>query len=248
MVELNYRHRKFDSGVSLRRVTELREWNVLEDRIEIGAGVRFADIIATDLARLTPALAQAARTVGSPQIRNTATIGGNIATASPAGDSLPVLAALDAVVKLGSMRGTRMLPISDFITGVKRTVLEPDELILSVKIPVARGSQEFLKIGKRNAMVIAVANLALVMDRENHKVNTAIGAVGPKIIRCHEAENFAAENMDWTTYRLADSEVATRFGELCADVAIPIDDHRAPAAYRKHAISVLAERALRRAA
>ena len=246
MAELNYRHRGFTSAVSLRHVGALREWYVNADQIEIGAGVRYTDIMNSELAQLAPALAQAARTVGSPQIRNTGTIGGNIATASPAGDTLPVLVAMDAVVKLGSMRGIRMLPLSEFITGVKRTVREPDEIILSVSIPVAKGPQEFLKIGKRNAMVIAVANLALIVDREKRRIGAAIGAVGPTIIRCTGAEQFAAEHIDWDTGGLTDSQAVSRFGALCAEAAMPIDDHRASAAYRRHAISVLAMRALQR--
>ena len=170
----------------------------------LGAGVSFTDIMETEIAMLAPALAQAARTVGSPQIRNTGTIGGNVATASPAGDTLPVLSALDAVVNLKSVRRARSFPISEFVTGVKKTRLARDELITSISIPVSDGPQEFLKVGKRNAMVIAVANLAFVCNPERRHVACALGAVGPKIIRCTDAENFIRERIDWRRRRVRD--------------------------------------------
>ena len=157
MVEVNYNQRRPRAILSLRFVDELRAWHRDDGMLVLGAGVRFTDIMETEIAKLAPALAQAARTVGSPQIRNTGTIGGNVATASPAGDSLPVLSVLDAVVNLKSASRERSVSISDFVTGVKSTRLAPDELITSISIPVADGPQEFLKVGKRNAMVIAVA-------------------------------------------------------------------------------------------
>ncbi len=247
MVEVNYNHRRPDAVLSLRHVDELRQWHRDGPSLVLGAGLRFADIIDSELAGFAPALAQAARTVGSPQIRNTGTIGGNIATASPAGDIIPVLAALDAVVNVRSLDGGRSVTIADLITGVKRTTLAGDELILSVSIPVAAGPQEFLKIGKRNAMVIAVSNLALVADRERRTVGCALGAVGPTIIRCNAAEQFIESRIDWSGGGALGSADGARFGELCGQAAQPIDDHRSTAAYRNHSISVMAQRAITRA-
>ena len=247
MVEMNYNQRRPDAILSLRHVDELREWHRKDGMLVLGAGVRFSDIMETEIAMLAPALAQAARTVGSPQIRNTGTIGGNIATASPAGDTLPVLSALDAVVNLKSVHRARSFPISEFITGVKKTRLARDELITSISIPVADGPQEFLKVGRRNAMVIAVANLAFVCNPERRHVACALGAVGPKVIRCTDAENFIRERIDWRRRRVRDREDLVRFGDMCSAAAMPIDDHRSTSRYRRHAISVMAQRAAARA-
>lgn len=247
MVEMNYRHRRPAAVVGLRAVEELRGWRREDNSLVLGAGLRHADMLQPELASLAPALAQAARTVGSPQIRNSGTLGGNIATASPAGDLLPVLSALDAMVTVASVRGSRSVPICELVTGVKRTSLETDELILSVTVPVAAGPQEFLKVGKRNAMVIAVANLALVADLSARRVACALGAVGPTVLRCPEAEAMLCERIDWERGCIDDPGVFDQFATQCAEVARPIDDHRATAAYRRHVISVLARRALARA-
>jgi CO/xanthine dehydrogenase FAD-binding subunit len=247
MVEINYGHRRPPSVISLRAVDELRGWKKVGDTLVLGSGLRYVDLINSELSILAPALAQAARTVGSPQIRNCGTIGGNVAMASPAGDTLPVLAALDAIVTVANLRGQREIPFSEFITGVKRTALADDELVTSITIPTACGPQEFLKVGKRNAMVIAVASVALVVDVSAKRVTCALGSVGPTIIRCPEAETMATENIDWDRVRIDNPSVHEGFGEMCAKAAVPIDDHRSSAAYRRHSISVMARRALARA-
>ena len=247
MIEVNYGHTEPRSIVSLRAVDALRGWRREGDFIELGAGIRFADILDPQLAKLAPALAQAARTVGSPQIRNAATLGGNVATASPAGDSLPVLFALDAVVNIAGPKGRRSAPISQFITGVKRTTLTAGELIASITIPVASGPQEFIKVGRRNAMVIAIANLALIVDAGARKVACALGSVGPTIIRCGEAEALVSSQLNWERTRIDNPQLFDEFGALCAKSARPITDHRATADYRRHAIATLARRALMRA-
>ena len=247
MVEVNYGHRRPDSVLSLRFIDELRHWHRADSTLVLGSGLRFADIVSSEIADLAPALAQAARTIGSPQIRNAGTIGGNIATASPAGDAIPVLAALDAVVNIKSIDRERSIAISEFITGVKQTTLADDELVVSVSIPVAAGPQEFLKIGKRNAMVIAVSNLALVTDRNRQKVGCALGAVGPTIIRCKAAEQFIEKRIDWDGGTSLDASDCVRFGELCAQAAQPIDDHRSTASYRVRSVSIMAQRAINRA-
>ena len=132
-------------------------------------------------------MAQAARTVGSPQIRNAGTIGGNLGTASPAGDTLPVLVALGATVEVASATARRALPIGEFLTGPKSTALVPGELIVSVRVPVAGGPQEYLKVGVRNAMVIAVASVAMVVDRDAGTVGVGLGSVGPTALSAPDA-------------------------------------------------------------
>ena len=262
MVAVNYGRLRPASVLSLRGVDELRSWRRLDDgRLWLGAGLTYRRLQDADLAPLLPALAQAARTVGSPQIRNSGTLGGNLGTASPAGDTLPVLASLGAEVVLRSAAaGERTLPLVEgdtpFLTGPKRTARRPDELLVAVVVPASAGPQEFLKIGTRNAMVISVANCALVVDTAARWLRCTLGSVGPVPMRCPDAEAFAAERLDWPALEagrpaLVGSDAAAtveEFGIRCADAARPIDDHRSTAAYRRHACAVLARRALRRAA
>ena len=198
------------------------------------------------LAGWVPALAQAARTVGSPQIRHAATIGGNLGTCSPAGDGLPVLSALDAQVHLASVAGERTLSFDEFMIGPKRTARQPGELITGVTVPVFGGWQGYSKVGVRNAMVIAVASASLVVDTAGRSVRLALGSVGPVILRCPEAEALANTEADFAARRVSETVVA-QFAELARDAARPIDDHRSTAEYRRHAIGVLAGRLLRRA-
>jgi CO/xanthine dehydrogenase FAD-binding subunit len=185
--------------------------------------------------------------VGSPQIRNAGTIGGNLATASPAGDTLPVLVALDAVVELASTRGTRAMPVTEFLTGPKRTALAPDELIVGVRVPLWRGPQQFRKVGVRNAMVIAVASVALAIDLDRKLVGVGLGSVGPVALRAPHAEAWITDRLEWQDdgVRLADRGDLGRFGAMVAGAAAPIDDHRSTKRYRHHAIAVLATRCLR---
>lgn len=247
LVECTYRHRRPEHLVSLRRVEELRGWTVEGGEVVLGARTTYAELLHPTLAALVPALAQAARTVGSPQIRATGTLGGNLATASPAGDALPPLVALDAVVEVVSLAGRRSVPVAELLVGPKRTALAPGELVASVRVPVAAGPQEFLKVGVRNAMVIAVASCALVVDVAARRVGCALGSVGPVVVREPDAEAWVAEAIDWASGAAAAPEVVAGFGERMAAAARPIDDHRATAAYRRHAVGVLARRALGRA-
>ncbi len=245
MVEVNFGHRRPEAVLSLARVTELRGWHVEGDRLVLGAGVTYTELTDPAVAELAPALAQAARTVGSPQIRNAGTVGGNLGTGSPAGDTLPVLAALDAVVELVSVTGRRSLPIAEYCIGPKRTARDATELIASVSIPVARGPQEYLKVGPRNAMVISVAGLAAVADLEARTVGVGLGSVGPVPLRAPDAEAWVATRIDWAAGRIDEAD-ATEFGGLVASAARPIDDHRATADYRRHCVGVLARRAITR--
>ncbi|HET6952157.1 MAG TPA: FAD binding domain-containing protein [Acidimicrobiales bacterium] len=251
MVDLNYGRRRPDDVLSLRRIAELRSWRVEPhgsgDTVVLGATTTYTDLLGPDLSALLPALAQAARTVGSPQIRNTGTIGGNLATGSPAGDTLPVLVALGATVELTSVGGTRTLAVSDFLLGPKQTALRPGELLTLVRVPVTTGPREFLKIGVRNAMVIAVASCALVVDRQRRSLSCALGAVGPVPIRDHDAEMWATTRLDWDGSAPPHPSVVEGFGRRMAAASRPIDDHRATADYRRQAVDVMARRALERA-
>jgi CO/xanthine dehydrogenase FAD-binding subunit len=248
MVELNSGHRRADAVLSVQRVRELRSW--LHDpsagTVHLGAAITYDEILAEPLASLLPALAQAARTVGSPQIRHAATIGGNVATSSPAGDGLPVLAALDAVVHLADATSTRSLPFTEFALAPKRTVLAPGELITGVTVPVLDGFQGYRKVGVRNAMVIATASACLAVHVPDHSVRLALGSVGPIIIRAAEAEVLARDGIDWLQRTVDDATVAA-FARAAGAAARPIDDHRSTAAYRRRAIEVLAGRLLHRA-
>ncbi len=246
LVAINAGRRAVSTVIALTGVPELRTWNRDGDHLVIGAGVTFTELIASEIAPALPALAQAARTVGSPQIRNAGTLGGNLGTASPAGDALPALVALEAEIELTSLEGTRRVPISEFLVGPKRTARSPIEIIVAVHVDAPRGPQEFLKVGTRNAMVISVASLAAVADLDRRTVRVGLGSVGPTVLRAPEAEDFAASAVDWDTGVLVDADAAARFGALTAAAAAPIDDHRSTAAYRRHSIEVLAARALRR--
>lgn len=246
MVEINFGHRRPDSVVSLRGIAELRHWRIDGDSVVLGAGLTWSDLGEPELAALVPGLATAARTVGSPQIRNAGTLAGNVATASPAGDGLPVLYALEAVVEVASTDGARQVPIAELIAGPKRTALAPGELITAIRLPSVAGPQEFLKIGTRNAMVISVASCALVVDRRARTIGCAVGSVGPTVLACAEAERFAAGAVDWNADDLSGPDVE-EFGRLVAAVARPIDDQRSTAAYRAHGVEVLARRAALRA-
>jgi CO/xanthine dehydrogenase FAD-binding subunit len=229
MVELNFGHSRPPALVNLAELEELRGWSQDGDTIRLGAALTYAEAMTEPLAGLLPALAEASRTVGSPQIRNRGTIGGNLGTASPAGDALPPLLVEGAEVELASVRGVRTLPLEEFLLGVKRTALADDELVTSVRLRPCGGAQTFMKVGPRNAMVIAVCSLAVVVDTSASEVRAAFGS--------------AAVTARRVTVPLAE---AAALPERVAEAAAPIDDVRATAAYRRHALRVLASRALER--
>jgi CO/xanthine dehydrogenase FAD-binding subunit len=247
MVEVNYGHRRPPAVISLRDVPELRAWRREGSELVLGAGFTYTSMMKAEIADLVPALAQAARTVGSPQIRNAGTLAGNIATASPAGDTLPVLAALDASIVVANGNTNRTVGLDELIVGPKRTTLEPGELIVEVRLPALAGTQEFLKVGTRNAMVISVAGVAVVADWLGRSVRIALGSVGPVIIRARAAEAFCAQRIDWETRTLdGGEETLAELGRLTSAAARPIDDHRSTADYRRHAVGVCARRAVER--
>ena len=223
--------------LDLSRIPELQEWGRDAGRVFLGAGLTFARI-ERELTEFPP-LVQAARSVASLQIRNRATIGGNLATASPAGDSIPVLAAFEADVVVASVRsGNRRIPLGEFLVGPKRTSLSPDELIVGVEWAPVAGHGSFAKVGRRNAMVIAIASACLHVHEERHGVRLALGSVGPTVLRAWSAEEFA-EGLDWS-----DPATLAEFGRLAAGESRPIDDLRGTAEYRRHVVAVLARRAL----
>ncbi|MGH9120124.1 MAG: FAD binding domain-containing protein [Acidimicrobiales bacterium] len=244
MVELNFDRRRPPALIDLTRVGELQEWDAENGSVRLGAGVTYTRLI-TELADRLPGLAIASRTVGSPQIRNRGTVGGNLATASPAGDAHPPLLAGDAVVEAESLTGgPRDIPIADFFTGPKRSALAPHELIAAVRVPTATGPQQFSKIGTRNAMVIAVASFAVALDPERRRVGTGIGSAGPTPLRAPAAEDLAGAELDWDGRGPLDDDLARRFAALVAEAAAPIDDVRGSAAYRRHTVAVMARRTL----
>jgi CO/xanthine dehydrogenase FAD-binding subunit len=228
MVALNAERERPEALIDLGRVPELRGWRY-EHKLVLGAALTYTEAGAGEVALALPALAAAARTVGSPQIRNRGTIGGNLGTASPAGDALPPLLIEGARVDVASAGGTRSLPLAEFLIGPKRNALAEDELVVAVRLRPSRAPQTFMKIGPRNAMVISICSLALSADRERGELRAAFGSSGPVVglvtAPLDEAESFA---------------------ERVVAASSPIDDVRGTAAYRRHALGVLTRRALAR--
>ena len=229
MVELNFDRGRPPALLNLNEVAELRGWSRENGTLRLGSALTYTEAMEAPLAEIAPALAEASRTVGGPQIRNRGTIGGNLGTSSPAGDALPPLLIADAVLVLQSSSGQRVVPLSDFLLGPKQNALEPDELIVAVHVRPTGPRQTFMKIGPRNAMVIAVVSLALGVDEERGEVRASFGSAGP----VPGLVSAALEERDELPERLADA-------------ASPIDDVRGTAGYRRHALRVLTARALER--
>ncbi len=247
MVEINLDHHRPAAIMDLTRVPELADWDSEGKLLRVGAGVTYSRII-DELGERLPGLAMASRTVGSPQIRNRGSVGGNLGTASPAGDAHPALLATDALVELASTAGSRRVPAREFFVGPKRNAARPDELIAAFLVEPASGPQQFAKVGTRNAMVIAVCSFGLALDVGRRKVGTGIGSAGPTPIRAEKAEMFLEGVLDeqslWENRGEVAASALTRFGELVAAASRPIDDVRGTAAYRRHALAVLARRTL----
>jgi CO/xanthine dehydrogenase FAD-binding subunit len=222
MVELNFDRSRPETILNLNEVAELRGWGRDNGTLRLGSGLTYAEAMGNGVASVLPALAEASRTVGSPQIRNRGTLGGNLGTASPAGDALPPLLVYEAeVVVASAARGVRVVPVVRFLTGPKQ--------IVAVRVAPTGARQTFMKVGPRNAMVIAVVSLCLVVDRESDEIRVAYGSAGPKpgLVRVGLGN----------VWELPD---------LVARDASPIDDVRGTAAYRVHALKVLVGRALKR--
>ena len=243
MVELNFDQHRPGALLDLTRVPELSTWDRVDGEIRLGAGVTYTRVI-DELGADLPGLALASRTVGSPQIRNRGTVGGNLGAASPAGDTHPALLAAFAEVELTSLDGVRRLPVHEFYTGVKQHAGQPDELITAVWLRPATGPQQFSKIGTRNAMVIAVAAFALALHPGTRQVGAGIGSAAPTPRRAGAAEDFLAGELDWDGRRDLAPSLVAEFGRLVTSAASPIDDVRGTAAYRRHALAVMAARCL----
>ncbi|MYT27133.1 xanthine dehydrogenase family protein subunit M [Streptomyces sp. SID7760] len=247
MVEINFDHRRPEYLMDLNRIGALREWEAGEDVVRLGACVPYTQIME-HLRTPLPGLALASHTVASPQIRNRGSVGGNLGTASPAGDAHPALLAAGAQVEVESVRGSRLVPIDEFYTGVKRNALAPDELIRAVHVSVADGPQQFSKVGTRNAMVIAVCAFGLALHPRTRSVRTGIGSAAPTPVRARTAEEFLAAALDeggfWESRTAISPAIVKQFGDLAAAACNPIDDVRGTASYRRHAVGVLARRQL----
>lgn len=245
MVEINLDRHRPAAIMDLTRVAELTEWGAEDGLLRIGAGVTYTRII-DELGDRLPGLAMASRTVGSPQIRNRGTVGGNLGSASPAGDAHPPLLASDALVELASTAGMRRVPAREFFVGPKRNAMKKDELIAAFLVEPATGPQQFSKVGTRNAMVIAVCSFAISLDPRRKQIGTGIGSAAPTPIRAGDAEAFLKGVLDerglWQSRHDVETSAVARFGELVAAAARPIDDVRGTAAYRRHALAVLARR------
>jgi CO/xanthine dehydrogenase FAD-binding subunit len=245
MVEINFDRHRPPAFLDLTRVAELSDWGHEEGMLRIGSGVTYTRLIG-ELGDRIPGLAMASRTVGSPQIRNRGTVGGNLGSASPAGDAHPALLASRAIVELASVGGKRRIPAHEFFVGPKRNAMRKDELIAAFLIEPAQGPQQFSKVGTRNAMVIAVCSFALVIEPERRRVGTGIGSAAPTPVTAPEAEIFIQGVLDehslWQRRTPVADSALKRFGELVAAAARPIDDVRGTAAYRRYALSVMARR------
>ncbi|WKK25223.1 FAD binding domain-containing protein [Streptomyces olivoreticuli] len=247
MVEINFDHRRPEYLLDLNRIGDLYEWEIGDRDVRLGASVPYTRIMA-ELRDPLPGLALASHTVGSPQIRNRGSVGGNLGAASPAGDAHPALLAAGADVEAESVRGTRLIPVEEFYTGVKRNALAPDELIRAVRIRKADGPQQFSKVGTRNAMVIAVCAFGLALHPETRTVRTGIGSAAPTPVRARAAEDFLTAALEeggfWESGADLAPSLARQFAELAAGACNPIDDVRGSARYRRHAVGVMARRTL----
>ncbi|WP_030252514.1 FAD binding domain-containing protein [Streptomyces violens] len=248
MVEINFDHRRPEYLMDLNRIGDLREWETGADTVRLGASVPYTQIMENLRAEL-PGLALASHTVASPQIRNRGGVGGNLGTASPAGDAHPALLASGGEVEVESAaRGVRMIPIDEFYLGVKRNAMEQDELIRAVHLPKATGPQQFSKVGTRNAMVIAVCAFGIALHPETKTVRTGIGSAAPTPVRAKEAEAFLAAALEegghWESGAPVAPSVAKQFAQLASGACNPIDDVRGSAKYRRHAVGIMARRTL----
>ncbi|HWM89847.1 MAG TPA: xanthine dehydrogenase family protein subunit M [Thermoanaerobaculia bacterium] len=232
---------RMDRVIDLLSVPELRGIREVEGGLEIGATTPFSEIRASAAVRAAfPSLAEAAGQIGGWQIQNRATLGGNLANASPAGDSLPVLLALDAVIVLASARGLREIPYDEFHTGYRKTALQPGEIVARIRLPfLPMGSvQAFRKVGTREAQAISKVVVAMVGRTEAGRITDfrlAAGSIAPTPIRLRAAEA-AVQGQP------AGPETAALAGRESAREVSPIDDVRSTAEYRKFAL----ERVVRR--
>lgn len=229
--------------VDIGRIEELSRLSTTGDRIEVGTAVTHERVAADgDLRAAVPVLAEACRSVGSPQIRARGTIGGNLANASPAADGVTALLALDGEVALASSEGTRTLGLSEFLEGPGRTALRAGEFLLGVMFdrPSPDARSVYLKAGQRNAMAIAIASVAAVYEPGRGRVRIAMGSVAPTAVRAAGAERlFEERHGDGAT-----PELVAAVAREATSAACCIDDVRGSGTYRTHLVRALTERAL----
>lgn len=231
--------------LDLSRVRELRDVQE-RDPLRLGAGVTCTRLIE-ELAERLPALALAARTVGSRQIRNRATVGGALALADPSADVLAALLASDAELEVASVGGTRRVGLEQFLTGPYACDLRDDELIAAVHVRSARGPAAYGKVGARNAMARAACAVAVALDLSGRRGAIAFAGVGPTPLRATAAEAILSAELPWEHQSPLDPGWLERIGTLAATEAAPRSDRRGSSAYKRHAISVLTSRVLARA-
>ncbi|MEG3630069.1 FAD binding domain-containing protein [Streptomyces poriticola] len=241
--------------VGLGRISEIRGWQYQDGHALLGAGLTHARMGRPDFAALIPALAAAARAAGPPHIRNAGTLGGNIASAAPTGDALPVLAALEATLIVASPGGARReIPVSHLLAGME--LLRPGELIGFVRVPLLHAPQVFLKATGRTGPGRAIASVALVLDPARRGVRCAVGAIAPLPLRPLDAEQWVGGLIDWDNDRAIVPEAVHAFGEYVAAACIPdpapAEDGSAgqlpPAVlHLRRTVAALARRALGRA-
>jgi CO/xanthine dehydrogenase FAD-binding subunit len=226
------------SSLPLKEITEN------DKDIVIGSGCTMTQVtISPIVKKYFPALSEAASTVGALQIRNLATLGGNTANASPAGDTIPALCSIEAQLKLNGPEGTRMVPIEDFFTGPGKTILKKAELIEAFILPKHESKGAFLKLGERKAHAIAKINLAISVWQENTatRCRIAMGSVAPTVIRVSSVEKLIESN----GLPLSEENLQTAI-KLASEAARPISDVRSTRAYRKQMAGVLMKRAIER--
>lgn len=205
--------------VGLGRLGELRGWEYQDGHALLGACLTHARMGRPDFAALMPGLAAAARTAGPPQVRNAATLGGNIVSAAPTGDTLPVLAALEADLLVAGARGDREIPVSHLLAGRDR--LKPGELLTHVRVPLLHAPQTFLKASARTGPARALASVAVVVVPARRQVRCAVGAVAPMPLRPLDAERWVASLIDWDGQRGLDPQVLAAFGDYVAAACLP---------------------------
>lgn len=244
MVTMQLAHARPPVLLDLSRVPDFRRWRVSADQVRVRAGVTYTEL-AERLAGPLPGVATVASRVGSRQVRNRGTVGGALALAAPAGDLHPMLLALAADIELASSRGSRWVPAREFYLGPGRTALAADELVASVRLPVAAGPQRCVRIGRRQGMVKTICSVALALDVRARRVGVGVGGVGPTPHHPAAAVEFLAAELDWRA-DLPDGLVR-RFALLVVADIEPATDTRGTAEYRRYAVAVLAQRLLRAA-
>lgn len=232
--------------VSLRHVAPLHDVRREDETLVIGATTPLVALLGGPVAQLAPALAAAAGSLGTPQVRNLGTIGGNVMSALPFRNLLPALIALDAEIELASPAGARTVAYRDFTRAPGETVRAPGEVVTAIRVPLLDGYQSYVKVGRRNAQFIAVSSAAIVVDAAARRIRLGLGNAGPRPLRATAAEDHASAHVDWDAGTVA-GDVAAEAGRLAAAACDPPDDHIASAGYRRHATAVLTRRLLARA-